>query len=159
MNARTQQSITLVCVGAFLSVQAAFVAAGLTGCALAILESGLSAPEMFGWAGFFILIGLNVLIMVAPALMAILACGVRWRTPLRRHAWWSMALPSFLGVFATVRSVLINVEELWVSGILSAGTPCLAITIVAEILMKRKLQHQAEYPVAANREDAACRIP
>jgi len=159
MKTQSKQRIGLACIGAVLSVLTAFVAAGLTGWAFHVHQYGIRAPEMFGWAGAFILFGLIALIAVAPALLTILTCGVVWCSPMGRHALLSTALPPCLGVIAIAVCILTNPKDIALSGFIVAGAACLAITIVVEVLMKNRLQNQALHGTAESRASAAPIVP
>lgn len=142
MKPKTRHRLMIACLGAALSVCAAFVSAGLTGWAFHVHRYGMRAPEMFGWFGAFILFGLIALIAVAPALVAIHACGVVWRTPLGRHAILSILLPFILGGLAIALCILTNPKDIALSGFIVAGVTCLAIVGIVEFVTKETLQNK-----------------
>jgi hypothetical protein len=142
---KTRQRVLTACLGAFLSVLAAFSGGGLTVWAFLVHSSGMATPE-FGWIGIFILNGFFALILVAPAFLTILACGVVWRTPAGKHALFSTVVPLFLGGIAIALLWLNEPKnDAALPGVFTVvGAVCLAITVVVEVLMKNRLQSQEQ---------------
>ena len=140
MNIATKQRIVIACLGSVLSASTAYVAGGLTGWAFHVYQRGMSTPEMFGWTGLFIIVGYIALLAVTPSLLTILLCGVVWRTPLARHALLSVIVPLFLGGIA-IAMFLLPDPDITLSRLIVTGASCLTITVLAEVLMRSRLQN------------------
>jgi hypothetical protein len=142
MRQKTKHRIAVACIGAPLSVLAAFVGAGLTYWFWYFRESGMQTPEDFGWLGLFLMFGCLGLVVVTPALSAMLVCAIVRCTPLGVYALLSTLLSFVLGCTALVICFITSPKDITYPSLMVAGATCLLIVAVVETLMWKTLQNQ-----------------
>jgi hypothetical protein len=155
MKPKTKQRFTIACVGLILSPPAAFVGGGLGSWACQFCKFGMRTPEMFGWLGIFLLLGLYALIAAAPALLIMLAFGVSRCTPPRKHAFLSIAVPFLLGGVSIILFCVPVESDLFnePSALVVAGAVSIAVTAIGGLLTKQKPRDNKRE--ATNRPKAA----
>ena len=144
MKKETKQRIAIVCLGIPLSALATFVGGGLSGLVANFFDTeGLKPQNIAEWIFLFILPGLVNLHSAAPALLTIVSIHAWWCMSLRRHVWITALFAFILGgisELAMVGSLYTEINMSLDEMKIFAGTVCLAIVLIIEILLRNKLR-------------------
>lgn len=127
-----------------LSWVSAFLGGGVAGLTIYVVEFGTREPEMFGWLGSLIILGIPPLVTAAPAIVIMTALFFIWSLPAGRHALLSIALSPVLGSLAYIVLYMCSRSGIGLSlyAYLISGTVCLVVGCCVEILLKARLQRQ-----------------
>jgi len=133
----------LVLLGLPLAFFVSFIASGLSGLLYHVVTYGWSEPEMFGWGGAFLLLGVIGLMVTAPSHIMFLIFGVVRRTQLSRHITGSAIAALVVGACAIFLVDAIGSKGLgFTTSSIASGIICMAIMIVIVAIFKHPKAEQ-----------------
>ena len=126
----------------FVAVAAAtlgcFAVGGLAELAIYRATAGTAAPEMFGWFGLFILTGVNLSLICAPAILILAAFLAAQTTHIAR----AVALLPMCGALSLLALLIWHIMGLTPLMAVLAGTTCGIFALILGIVNRKRLQNK-----------------